>query len=158
MFAKQNAQSSNPKVRLLAAEKRVTSAEIAVERAQKDLDRAHENAKKVKLEAPARVCQVWAWSHTIKWLCEQNYIYLTLDHQSGLSFLRVSQRSNSQPRCLYCSHPHTHSAQRMSASTDNIPVFIVVLLRNTSLNSSLLHCTTHVCSKVNKVHRSHHCK
>lgn len=55
MFAKQNAQSANPKVRMLAAEKRVTSAESAVQRAERDLQRAAENARKVKPEAPARV-------------------------------------------------------------------------------------------------------
>ena len=55
MFAKQNAQSTNPKVRLLAAEKRVTSAEAAVQRAERDLERAAESAKQVKPEPAARV-------------------------------------------------------------------------------------------------------
>lgn len=55
MFAKQNAQSSNPKVRMLAAEKRFTSAEVALQRAERDLERAVENAKRVKLEPNARV-------------------------------------------------------------------------------------------------------
>ncbi|KAL3138929.1 hypothetical protein ABBQ32_14197 [Trebouxia sp. C0010 RCD-2024] len=50
MFARQNAQSSNPKVRMLAAEKQVTSAEVALQRAERDLERAVENAKRVKLE------------------------------------------------------------------------------------------------------------
>ena len=57
MFAKQNAQSSNPKVRMLAAEKRFTAAEVSVQRAERDLERAVENAKRVKLEPSARV---WA--------------------------------------------------------------------------------------------------
>lgn len=56
MFAKQNAQSANPKVRMLAAEKRFKSAEGAVQRAEKDLERAAENIKKVKQELGARVC------------------------------------------------------------------------------------------------------
>ena len=56
MFAKQNAQSSNPKVRMLAAEKRFTAAEVSVQRAERDLERAVENAKRVKLEPSARVC------------------------------------------------------------------------------------------------------
>ena len=57
MFAKHNAQSSNPKVRMLAAGKRLTSAEAAVQRAEKELQRAAENAKKVKQEPAARVCR-----------------------------------------------------------------------------------------------------
>ena len=55
MFAKQNAQSANPKVRMLAAEKRFKSAEAAVQRAEQDLERAAENVKKVKREPAARV-------------------------------------------------------------------------------------------------------
>lgn len=55
MFAKQNAQSANPKVRMLAAEKRFKSAEAAVQRAEQDLERAAENVKKVKQEPAARV-------------------------------------------------------------------------------------------------------
>ena len=43
MFAKQNAQSANPKVRMLAAEKRFKSAEAAVQRAEQDLEIAGEN-------------------------------------------------------------------------------------------------------------------
>ena len=56
MFAKQNAQSANPKVRMLAAEKRFKSAEGALQRAEKDLERAAENIKRVKQEPGARVC------------------------------------------------------------------------------------------------------
>lgn len=55
MFARQNAQSSNPKVRMLAAEKQVTSAEVALQRAERDLERAVENAKRVKLEPSEQV-------------------------------------------------------------------------------------------------------
>ena len=55
MFAKQNAQSANPKVRMLAAEKRFKSAEAAVQKAEEELERAADNAKKVKQEPAARV-------------------------------------------------------------------------------------------------------
>ena len=55
MFAKQNAQSANPKVRMLAAEKRFKSAEAAVQRAEEDLERAAENVKMVKSEPATRV-------------------------------------------------------------------------------------------------------
>lgn len=60
MFARQNAQSSNPKVRMLAAEKRFTSAEVALQRAEKDLERAVEIAKKVKPEPSAGVSPPFA--------------------------------------------------------------------------------------------------
>lgn len=55
IFAKQNAQSTNPKVRMLAAEKRFKSAEAAVQMAERDIERAAENVKKVKQKPAARV-------------------------------------------------------------------------------------------------------
>ena len=52
-FARQNAGSSNPKVHMLAAQRKVTAGQAAVDNAKQALERAAECAKMGKQEQPA---------------------------------------------------------------------------------------------------------
>ncbi len=53
MWARQNAQSGNPAVRKLAAQKRFEGCEAMLEQAKRDLERAGQRARMAKQEQPA---------------------------------------------------------------------------------------------------------
>ena len=52
-WARQNAQSGNPAVRKLAAQKRVEGCEAMLEQAKQDLEKAGQRARMVTKEQPA---------------------------------------------------------------------------------------------------------
>ena len=53
MWARQNAQSGNPAVRKLAAQKRVEGCQAMLDQAKQDLERAAERAKLPACDRPA---------------------------------------------------------------------------------------------------------